>query len=312
MLNIAYKLLNTCILIFITTAVFANQTTPTSASTANRYYQEQNWSKAAQAYQEITNSQAQNHLAWYRLGIAHIELNEPSPALQALSKAANSPNLPRMLIFYQQARAYKLLNKHDEMFTSLQQAAESGYSIVTNFQQNAFWNDVKNMAQFVSITNLVDKNARPCLYDDKYAQFDFWLGKWDVYGNLEKTGPKYGHNLIEKSQNGCLLTEHWLGAGGSTGTSMNYYDGTINRWVQHWVSASGTVINYQGDIQDGAMILHGKIFYINTEQNPIRDFRGSWKPVNEGVVRQLLEESVDGGKTWYTWFDGFYFSDKSD
>ncbi|MFT4941080.1 MAG: hypothetical protein ACI88A_004141 [Paraglaciecola sp.] len=170
------------------------------------------------------------------------------------------------------------------MFASLQQAADSGYSRIANFQQNAFWDDVKDQAQFISITNLVDKNARPCVYDEKYARFDFWLGHWEVYGNLQKEGPKYGHNFIEKSQNGCLLTEHWTGTSGSTGASMNYYDGTLGSWVQHWVSASGISINYAGDIQNGSMILSGKIFYINAEQDPIRDFRGTWTPLKDGVV----------------------------
>ncbi len=147
----------------------------------------------------------------------------------------------------------------------------------------------------------------PCQSAPQYAAFDFWSGKWDVYGNLEKTTPLYGKNSIKKAQNGCLLIEEWEGAQGSTGTSMNYYDGTKGKWVQHWVAAGGTVINIEGGIEGNSMILTGKIFYANTQENPIRTFRGTWTPIKEGVVRQFFEESMDQGKTWKHWFEGFYF-----
>ncbi|TDF37343.1 hypothetical protein EYS14_14415 [Alteromonadaceae bacterium M269] len=149
--------------------------------------------------------------------------------------------------------------------------------------------------------------THPCQFDTKMSHFDFWLGQWDVYGDLKKTTPLFGKNVIEKNQNGCLMTEHWTGARGSTGTSMNYYDGTKKKWVQHWVSATGTVINIEGGLENNSMVLTGEIFYINTDENPIRDFRGTWTPVKEGVVRQFFEESIDNGKTWTPWFEGFYF-----
>jgi hypothetical protein len=146
-----------------------------------------------------------------------------------------------------------------------------------------------------------------CHHLAQYAAFDFWLGHWDVYGDIDKTTPLYGKNRIKKAQNGCLVIEEWQGSQGSTGTSMNYYDGTKDKWVQHWVSADGTVINIEGGIENSSMVLTGEIFYINAKENPIRTFRGTWTPVKEGGVRQFFEESIDKGKTWTPWFEGFYF-----
>jgi hypothetical protein len=37
-----------------------------------------------------------------------------------------------------------------------------------------------------------------------------------------------------------------------------------------------------------------------------RPFRGTWTPMEDGVVRQHFEESSNGGQTWTTWFDGYY------
>ncbi len=157
------------------------------------------------------------------------------------------------------------------------------------------------------------KGINPCMQDGKYRAFDFWLGDWEVYGKLDKTGPLYGHNSITRAEQGCLIMEHWLSSKGSTGTSMNYYDGTIGQWVQRWVSTDGTVIDYAGGLIElaenkQAMQLVGKIYYASTKKQPqIRDFRGTWTPMDGGVVQQFFEESVDGGNTWKEWFNGFYF-----
>jgi len=144
---------------------------------------------------------------------------------------------------------------------------------------------------------------------DAYRAFDFWLGHWEVYGNLEKTGPLFGHNTITKTEQGCLVMENWQGAAGSTGTSMNYYDGVQGRWVQHWVSGDGTVINYAGGLENGVMKLVGKIHYLKPQPN-MRDFRGTWTRLDGGVVQQFFEESIDGGENWYVWFNGYYFPSK--
>lgn len=151
------------------------------------------------------------------------------------------------------------------------------------------------------------KVTPPCQQAEHYRHFDFWLGQFDVYGKPDKSGPLYGTNTISSSQQGCLLTEEWIGAKGSTGTSVNYYDGVKGLWVQHWVSADGTVINIEGGLTDGSMLLKGHIYYANSKTNPIRKFKGTWTPLKEGVVKQFFEESIDDGKTWTAWFTGYYF-----
>lgn len=149
-------------------------------------------------------------------------------------------------------------------------------------------------------------NANPC-NQAIYHAFDFWVGNWDVYGDAEKSGPLLGTNRIIKSQGGCLITEHWTSAKGNTGTSMNFYDGIQNKWVQHWVSEGGISISYSGGLENGSMVLTGKIYYAKREDHPIRDFKGIWTPLDKDVVKQHFEESIDGGKTWQPWFTGYYF-----
>jgi len=145
------------------------------------------------------------------------------------------------------------------------------------------------------------------MYDEKFNQFDFWLGEWKVYTDINKTSELVGINTIEKLYDGCLIMENWLSATGQPGSSMNYFDGTKNKWVQHWVSTGGVVINLEGGLIKDSMVLTGKIYYQKIDGINLRSLRGKWTSLENGVVRQFFEESIDNGKTWYPWFEGFYF-----
>jgi hypothetical protein len=139
-----------------------------------------------------------------------------------------------------------------------------------------------------------------CQDGGRYAEFDFWVGDWDVF---MPDGRRAGTNRIERMERGCLLVEHWTGAGGGTGTSMNYYDPAERRWNQLWVSSNGVVITIEGGLRGGAMALEGELINADGTRQP---FRGTWTPNDDGSVRQHFEISSDGGRAWATWFDGRY------
>ncbi len=136
----------------------------------------------------------------------------------------------------------------------------------------------------------------------EFHQFDFWIGDWNVTAD----GQPAGTNSIHPIQNGCALKENWQGAGegGISGTSFNIYDRARGQWHQTWVDASGTLLQLDGGLVDGAMILSGK--------RPTRDGKGtalhriSWTPNPDGSVRQLWEASKDDGGNWSVIFDGHY------
>jgi hypothetical protein len=148
-------------------------------------------------------------------------------------------------------------------------------------------------------------NRFPCELQEEFRQFDFWVGEWDVH---TADGKFAGKNVIESSHRGCVLIENWAGAGGSTGTSMNYLDQTTGEWVQLWTDAGGSQITIRGGLTDAGMLLEGHIHYIST--GITAPFRGLWTPQPDGRVRQFFEQSNDGGKTWEPWFEGYYSRSK--
>jgi len=135
----------------------------------------------------------------------------------------------------------------------------------------------------------------------KYHQFDFWIGDWTVTANEQLAGT----NRIQPIQDGCALQENWQGAGpgGVSGSSFNMYDHVTDQWHQTWVDSSGTLLQLDGGLVAGNMVLQGV--------RPAADGSGSsthritWTPNPDGSVRQLWEASTDG-ETWTVLFDGLY------
>ncbi|MDP7019368.1 MAG: hypothetical protein QGG36_26460, partial [Pirellulaceae bacterium] len=142
--------------------------------------------------------------------------------------------------------------------------------------------------------------AKPFAERDVYRQFDFWVGSWKVIG---RDGQPVGSNVITKDEKGFLLTEKWTNAGGGTGTSINYYDPNDKKWKQTWVDAGGNVVQYEGGFEDGKMRLEGHL------TRPNRDMvksRVTYSLNDDATIRQFIEHSKDGGKTWRVYFDGRY------
>jgi hypothetical protein len=136
---------------------------------------------------------------------------------------------------------------------------------------------------------------RPTCNAAEHRQFDFWIGDW----NVTVAGKPAGTNRIELAQQGCVLIEHWTGAGGNTGTSMNFYDRRTSQWHQVWIDSGGNVLRLSGGLVSGAMVMES-----TAPAGP--KHRITWSKQDAGAVRQFWESSQDNGKTWTAAFDGLY------
>jgi hypothetical protein len=133
----------------------------------------------------------------------------------------------------------------------------------------------------------------------KYREFDFWLGHWEVHA---ANGRRAGTNRIEKTLDGCALTEQWIGTG-SRGMSINFYDAGSAKWHQTWIDDRGQPLYLDGALRDGKMVLEGTTR--GADGRRVRQ-RITWTRLDGGDVRQLWETSSDDGATWTTVFDGRY------
>jgi hypothetical protein len=131
---------------------------------------------------------------------------------------------------------------------------------------------------------------------------DFWLGDWEVF---LATGPKDGDNRIEKVLGGFAVVESWTELDGHEGRSWFYFYRPEKRWKQVWVTDGGGV-KEKAQVEDapaGSVRFRGEI--------PLPDGRKlldqtTLTPLPDGRVRQVIEQSADGGKTWRTGYDAIY------
>ena len=146
-------------------------------------------------------------------------------------------------------------------------------------------------------------SAQQACSDPKNLEFDFWVGKWDVFN---KRGMLVGKSEIIKIINGCGIEENWTSVGGKTayvGKSINAFNTEKQKWEQYWFASDGS-INYSGngEYKDQAMRFTGSgkdaqgafitnFIFFNDEPDKIR---------------QYLERSYDGGKTYIPIFELTY------
>ncbi len=139
-----------------------------------------------------------------------------------------------------------------------------------------------------------DPAAPPHCAAPSNRQFDFWAGDWDVF---DVDNPiQVAHATVDLILDGCVLREDYQGNDGHKGQSFTIYDAARDLWHQTWVTNRGELLEIEGKLDGGVMILTGEDHAKHTL------VRGWWKPMN-GEVRETAATSTDGGKAWKPWFD---------
>jgi len=147
--------------------------------------------------------------------------------------------------------------------------------------------------------------AQTCAEEPGFAALDFWVGEWDVLVDDEQVGT----NQIEKVMSGCAIVEHWMGADGNPGMSLFYYTPATGIWRQVWVTPYAT---RSGGVKEKTMIATYEDGGVRFQGSiPLGDGksyldRTTLTPMADGLVRQVIAVSRDGGNQWNTGFDAIY------
>jgi hypothetical protein len=134
----------------------------------------------------------------------------------------------------------------------------------------------------------------------EYRQLDFWVGDWIVEN---AAGERAGSNRIELVLKDCALHENWDGAGGGRGFSYSIDDRRTDSWHQTWVDDQGRLLQLDGRLEDGKMVLKGENLGPN---GGVIFHQVTWEKIDDGRVRQVGSISRDEGDSWNTVFDGIY------
>ncbi|MEL7119904.1 MAG: hypothetical protein AAFO07_10695 [Bacteroidota bacterium] len=151
-----------------------------------------------------------------------------------------------------------------------------------------------------SVSNTYAQAQPPC-NTEAHAQFDFWVGEWNVFDS--KADTIVGTNTITRTLNGCVIEENWTGSTGFRGKSFNTFSPLDSTWNQVWVDQGGSTFQFKGKYEDQTMKLKGQ--YGQAPNQILFDLSFHWNK-EEDTVRQVWKSSSDKGENWQTVFDGTY------
>ena len=143
--------------------------------------------------------------------------------------------------------------------------------------------------------------AAPACDSAEHRQFDFWVGRWDVFRS--DTDQLVARSLIEKLYAGCAIRENWMPLGGTGGGSLNSYRPAERRWRQVWIDSANHLNEYEGGMAGDSMVLTGVSTKAGGERIPARI---TYRRRADGTVLQTGEQSKDGGRTWELRYEFVY------
>ena len=277
---------------------------PTEAA-ADAAYTAKNWPQAEELYSSLVKQKPDNARYEYRLGTAERANGHLSGALESFTKAKKlgaGTGLPAFAVDYEIASTYAAMGNRSEALRILKQSADAGYAQVARLDSDPEWSAYRQQPEFLALHKTVKHNAAPC-EDPEFAQFDFWIGDWDVVSTA--TGAAAGTSHISKEMGGCVVWENWTSHGsGYFGKSYNTYNVSLQRWEQYWVdNVAGTMFFY-GHLQDGVMDYWTDDIPQPGGQKMRRHLQ--FFNLSPDKVRQFSRKSMDGGKTWTVEYDLTY------
>ncbi len=268
---------------------------PATPQSADRAARAGDHEEAARQYRALVEQDATRYGAWFRLGGELLALGRHAEAAEAFANAATAPQLAPTAR-YNEGCARARAGDGDAALRALAGAVTAGFTDVALLESDADLASLRTSPGFGRVLEAA-KSARSKLPE---RQFDFWVGSWEV---RDPQGNVVGTNEITLRQKDHIVHERWVNAQGAGGESVNFYDPGRAKWRQLWVDDTGGVTEYEGEFRDGAMRFTGRTSLAGGATALVR---ATFSSEEGGGVRQLLEQSQDGGRTWTVTFDGRY------
>jgi len=270
--------------------------------TAGEAWNARDWERVVQAYSSIVKTDTTTVLPHMRLGVAFTALGRYAEARKEIEAAARRGAAPSQVAF-RLALVQAGSGRIDSAFAYLERATDAGLPLVpVPGDSLPPMSKLKTDARYAKFLTDIDRNARPCMYDDKHKEFDFWVGSWDVRPRGQPNNPP-ARNDVTKIDDGCVVHESWK-APASVGQSFNIYDRTRSKWFQIWVDNSGGLHEYSGSYGDNAMRYEGTTPAIPPATGRVQT-RLTFFRIAADTVRQFSESLRPDG-TWGVNYDLMY------
>ena len=269
-----------------------------AAEEADKLLQAMDWSKAAEAYQQLARRDPTNAQAWFRLGIASAQGQDLKRAADAFDKADSLGLADAPKMAWEAAIANAKLGRGDKTIEWLSTVVEGGLrsQILTSTPEFEF---LRADPSFQALIARAAGNDASCA-KPAYGGLDFWVGEWAIY---DQDRVRVGTNRVAKTPDGCAFVETWTGTLGDGGRSLNFFNERAGRWQQVWIGDTGGIVEQAGEVTAGELRLQGETVQANGTRVLNRQVLSQ---TGSGRLRQRAEISQDGGRSWLPQFEFTY------
>lgn len=293
-----------CAVVVCLSAAAAAAQTADPVAESMRLFANQDWAASVRAHETLVRERPQDAQAWLRLGVSLQGVGRPADSVRPLEEAARLGAPAFGPVYFRLAKAHGHAGDVARALAALRTAAEGGYGSPGAVDQDADLARVRADAGFAAVRATMERNAAPCRFRPESRQLDFWVGEWDVTQTGAPAGVNASKSRIESVENGCVIAEFYETPSGYAGRSYNAYEPNKKRWEQFWVDNVGGVHHYSGVGRDGNLYYEAEF----TPPGATAPTKNKMTFFNQGQdqVRQLGEQSTDGGKTWTVTYDLTY------
>jgi tetratricopeptide (TPR) repeat protein len=269
-----------------------------------RLFASQDWPASIKAHESLVRERPQDAQAWLRLGISLQGAGRYADSIRPLEEAARLGAPAAGAVQLRLAKAFARTGSVAKALAALQAAADGGFGNLAALDNDADLATVREDSDFSAVRTAVERNARPCRFWPESRQLDFWIGEWEVTQTGAPAGFNASKSRIESIENGCVIAEYYETPTGYAGRSYNAWESHKKRWEQFWVDNVGGVHHYSGMFRDGNMYYEAEF----TPPGGSAPTKNRMTFFNQGKdqVRQLGEQSTDGGRTWTVTYDLTY------
>lgn len=199
--------------------------------------------------------------------------------------------------YFQLAKTAARSGEREKAFEQLKSAVDNGFARPELLNAENDFLSLREDKRWSELVEAARKNQHPCRNAPEYRAFDFWLGEWDV----ESNGQRIARSSIQLILDECVIFENYE-APGYSGKSLTAWDSGEKRWEQHYTDTAGGSRYWLGNFADGKLVMLTEF----ERQGAKVTNRMTYSKEGPDRVRQRIETSTDGGKTWAPGYDGMY------
>ena len=232
---------------------------------------------------------------WFDRGVQMFDAGSFIVAIDAFTKARDAGYGAPPQVNLRIARAQVRAGDIEGAFKTLTALTGTGFGQVETLLAEHDFLPLRSDKRWAEIVDATRSNQRLCEKDPVFRQFDYWLGEWDV----EVAGKRVARSSIQLILSDCVIFEnYWRLDNTYSGKSFSMWDSTRKQWEQNYVDSSGSSSHWLGALENDRLV-----FYDRTGKAVQR-----MTYTNEGPdrVRQTIDVSTDGEKTWNSGFNGLY------